>query len=149
MANKVYNVTGGMISRLHQGQVFKNFGELSQVLDILDDSGKPLTSNSKKSFLKELEAFATQNTDFVTDTDDSYNPETQPRKVPTQLVYASSQDTMDKLFYRYYKNFAKRMIAGDRDYFVCDMICDVAIQVYMNGKPYKALLTRDKVEAAL
>lgn len=95
------------------------------------------------------EAFATQNTDFVTDTDDSYNPETQPRKVPTQLVYASSQDTMDKLFYRYYKNFAKRMIAGDRDYFVCDMICDVAIQVYMNGKPYKALLTRDKVEAAL
>lgn len=57
MANKVYNVTGGMISRLHQGQVFKNFGELSQVLDILDDSGKPLTSNSKKSFLKELERY--------------------------------------------------------------------------------------------
>lgn len=57
MANKVYNVTGGMISRLHQGQVFKNFGELSHVLDILDDSGKPLTSNSKKSFLKELERY--------------------------------------------------------------------------------------------
>lgn len=57
MANKVYNVTGGMISRLHQEQVFKNFGELSQVLDILDDSGKPLTSNSKKSFLKELERY--------------------------------------------------------------------------------------------
>ena len=57
MANKVYNVTGGMISRLHQGQAFKNFGELSRVLDILDDSGKPLTSNSKKSFLKELERY--------------------------------------------------------------------------------------------
>ena len=57
MANKVYNVTGGMISRLHQGQVFKNFGELSQALDVLDDSGKPLTSNSKKSFLKELERY--------------------------------------------------------------------------------------------
>lgn len=41
------------------------------------------------------------------------------------------------------------MIAGDRDYFVCDMICDVAIKVYMKGKPYKALLTQDKVDAAL
>ena len=95
------------------------------------------------------EAFATQNTDFVTDTDSDYNPEMQPRQVPTQLVYASSQDTMDKLFYKYYKQFAKRMIAGDRDYFVCDMICDVAIKVYMKGKPYKALLTQDKVDAAL
>lgn len=95
------------------------------------------------------EAFATQNTDFVTSTDENFNPETEKRKVPTQLVYASSQDQVDKMFYKHYKNFAKRMIAGDRDYFVCDMICDTAIQTYMNGKPYVPLLTRDKVEAAL
>ena len=95
------------------------------------------------------EAFATQNTDFITDTSDSYNPETEPRRVPTQLVYASSQDTMDKMFYKHYKNFAKKMIAGDRDYFVCDMICDVAMKVFMQGKPYKPLLAQDKVDAAL
>ena len=95
------------------------------------------------------EAFATQNTDFVTDIDDSYNPDCEPRRVPTQLVYASSQDQMDKTFYKHYKNFSKRMLAGDRDYFVCDMICDTAMQVYMNGQPYKALLTQDKVDAAL
>ena len=29
------------------------------------------------------------------------------------------------------------------------MICDTAIQTYMNGKPYTPLLTKDKVEAAL
>lgn len=95
------------------------------------------------------EAFATQNTDFITDIDDNYNPEVEPRRVPTQLVYASSQDQMDKLFYRHYKNFAKRMLAGDRDYFVCDMVCDTAIQTFMNGKPYTPLLTQDKVDAAL
>lgn len=95
------------------------------------------------------EAFATQNTDFVTDIDDTYNPECEPRRVPTQLVYASSQDQMDKTFYKHYKNFSKRMIAGDRDYFVCDMVCDTAMQVFMNGKPYKALLTQDKVDAAM
>ena len=95
------------------------------------------------------EAFATQNTDFITSIEDNFNPETEKRKVPTQLVYASSQDQMDKTFYKHYKNFAKRMIAGDRDYFVCDMICDVAIETYMNGEPYIPLLTRSKVEAAL
>ena len=95
------------------------------------------------------EPFTTQDRDFVTDVDKSYNPEAQARQAPNQLVYASSQDTMDKLFYKYYKQFAKRMIAGDRDYFVCDMICDVAIHVYMNGEPYNALLSQDKVDAAL
>lgn len=95
------------------------------------------------------EAFATQNTDFITSTDDDFNPETEKRKVPTQLVYASSQDQVDKMFYKHYKNFAKRMIAGDRDYFVCDMICDTAIKTFMSGKPYVPLLTQDKVDSAL
>ena len=49
-------------------------------------------------------AYATQNTEFVTSTDDTYNPNLAPRKCPTQLIYASSQDTTDKLFYTYYRN---------------------------------------------
>ena len=95
------------------------------------------------------EAFATQNTEFKTSTDLSFNPDTEKRKCPTQLVYASSQDDMSKTFYRHYKNFAKHMLAGDRDYFVADMICDCAIKTYMNGKPYSPLLTQDKVDAAM
>ncbi len=95
------------------------------------------------------EAFATQNTDFATSTDDNYRPELEPRNVPTQLVYASSQDQMDKTFYKHYKNFAKRFIAGDRDYFVCDMICDTAMKTFMNGKQYTPLLTQAKVDAAM
>lgn len=95
------------------------------------------------------EAFATQSLDFVTSTEDDFNPETEKRKVPTQLVYASSQDQMDTTFYKHYKNFAKRMLAGDRDYFVADLPCDVAITTYMNGKPYAPLLSQDKVDAAL
>ena len=99
--------------------------------------------------LSVCEAFATQNTDFITSTDENYNPETEHRRVPTQLIYASSQDQMTTTFYRHYKNFAKRMLAGDRNYFVCDMICDTAIKTFMNGKPYTPLLTQDKVDAAL
>ena len=41
------------------------------------------------------------------------------------------------------------MLAGDRDYFVADMICDTAINTYMEGKEYVPLLTRSKVDAAM
>lgn len=104
---------------------------------------------SSDELISVCEAFATQNTEFKTSTDDSFNPETEKRKCPTQLVYASSQDDMTKMFYKHYKNFAIHMFAGDRDYFVADMICDCAITTYMNGRPYTPLLTRDKVDAAI
>lgn len=104
---------------------------------------------SSDELIAVCEAFATQNTEFKTSTDDSFNPETEKRKCPTQLVYASSQDDMTKMFYKHYKNFAKHMLAGDRDYFVADMICDCAINTFMNGKPYPPLLTKDKVDAAM
>lgn len=104
---------------------------------------------SSDELIAVCEAFATQNTEFVTSTDDNFNPETLKRKCPTQLVYASSQDDMSKIFYSHYKNFAKKMIAGDRDYFVADMICDTAIKTFMNGEPYIPLLTQDKVDAAM
>lgn len=41
------------------------------------------------------------------------------------------------------------MLAGNRDYFVVDMIADTAIQTYMNGKPYVPLLTQGKVDTAM
>lgn len=95
------------------------------------------------------EAFATQSTAFVTSTDASYNPELEPRRCPTQLVYASSQGDMSAMFYQHYKNFAKNMFAGDLSYFVCDMTCDVAINTYMNGMKYLPLLSRENVDTAL
>lgn len=95
------------------------------------------------------EAFATQSTDFITSTDDDYDPSLEPLQCPTQLVYASSQGSVDTLFYKHYKQFAKEMMKGNRDYFVCDFECSVAINTYMNGRKYIPLLTQDKVDAAL
>lgn len=95
------------------------------------------------------EAFALQKSDFASSTDEDFNPDTETRKIPLQLVYASSMSEMGKKFYSYYKNFAMKMLSGNRDYFVCDMICDVAIETYMEGKCYTPLLTRDKVEDAM
>lgn len=104
---------------------------------------------SSDELIAVCEAFATQNTEFKTSVEKGFNPDTLKRKCPTQLIYASSQDDMSKIFYHHYKNFSKKMLAGDRDYLVVDMICDTAIETYMDGKPYTPLLTRDKVDAAM
>ena len=95
------------------------------------------------------EAFGTQDSNFSTSTDDTYNPECEKRQVPNKFIYASSQNTNTTLFYKYYKDFSKRMLAGDRDYFVCDMICDTAIETYMNGKKYAPLLSQKVVDSAM
>lgn len=94
-------------------------------------------------------AFGAQDMDFKTSTDDNFDVRKQPKQIPVQVIYASSQDTMDTTFYKNYKDFAKQMISGNRDYFVCDMTCEVAMNVYMRGKPYQPLLSQDTVDAAL
>ena len=96
-----------------------------------------------------VEPFTTQDAEFRTNTNDDYDPDLVPQRVPNQIIYASSQDDMDTVFYQRYKDFAKYMLAGDRNYFVCDMPCDTAITVYMKGKEYKPLLQRSVVDAAV
>lgn len=96
-----------------------------------------------------VEPFATQSSEFETSIDDNYNPEIQPKKVPNQIIYASSQDTVDKYFYKKYRETAKRMIAGDNRYFCCDMTCETALNTYIHGNKYKPLFSRDKVDSAL
>ena len=94
-------------------------------------------------------AFGAQDMDFKTSTDDNYDVRKVPKQVPVQVIYASSQDSMDTTFYKNYKDFAKQMIAGNRDYFVCDMPCTTAIEVYMRGEPYQPLLSQATVDAAM
>lgn len=94
-------------------------------------------------------AFGTQDANFKTSTKQSYDPRKRPKQVPIQVVYASSQDGMDTVFYKNYKEYAKRMIAGDRDFFVCDMPCTTAFTVFVRGKEYPPLLSQDVVETAL
>lgn len=101
------------------------------------------------SLITICEAFGTQDSNFSTSTDELYTPEADKRQVPNKFIYTSSQNTDTTLFYKYYKDFAKRMLAGDKDYFVCDMICDTAIKTFMNGEPYLPLLSQKVVDTAM
>ena len=95
------------------------------------------------------EAFAVQDSSFTTSTDRNYDPSLEPLQPPSKLIYASSQDSIHTSFYKHYLEYAKRMLAGDRDYFVVDFTADVAMQTYMYGEPYLPLLTQEKVEQAM
>lgn len=126
-------------------------------------NGKPDTNRGKRATLvffdeaafcseeliKACEPFTAQKSDFSTDVNDDYDPTLEPLKCPNQLIYASSQGEDSALFYRYYRDFAKEMFAGNEKYFVSDMICDTAINVYVNGEKYTPLLTMEQVRAAL
>lgn len=102
-----------------------------------------------EELLAVAKAFGAQDMDFKTSTDEGFDIRKRPRQVPVQVVYASSQDTTDTIFYKNYKDFAKQMLAGNKDYFVCDMPCTTAMQVYMEGRPYPPLLTQATVDAAM
>lgn len=95
------------------------------------------------------EAFAVQDSGFTTSTKMNYDPTLQKLQPPTKLIYASSQDSVNTTFYKHYIEYTKRMLAGDRDYFVVDFTADIAMQTYMYGKPYVPLLTQAKVDQAM
>ena len=131
--------------------------------EIFTLNGKPDNNRSKRATLvffdeagfssDELiticEAFATQDTNFVTSTEDNFNIKTLRKKTPTQLIYASSASDVDKIFYRKYRDFAKQMFLGDRNYFCCDIPCDIPLAPMIDGKPAPPLLQQSKVDSAM
>lgn len=92
-------------------------------------------------------AFATQDTNFVTSTDDNFDPRTEKLKCPTQLIFASSMNDTDCLFYKKFKDYAINMFAGDsRNYFVTSMPCVIPLNPLMDGKPFPPLLKQSQID---
>jgi hypothetical protein len=92
-------------------------------------------------------AFATQSTDFVTSTDDGFDPRMEKMKCPTQLLFASSMNDTECLFYKKFRDYAMKMFMGDtKNYFVTSMPCDVPLAPLMDGKPFPPLLKQSQID---
>jgi hypothetical protein len=75
---------------------------------------------------------------------------TLPKEVANQLLYISSASSIDTPFYTKYRDFSKQMLLGNKDYFVCEVNCDVVIDGTVGGKVYPAsLLKKETVEAEM
>jgi len=104
---------------------------------------------SSEEIITISEAFATQNSDFSTSVDESFNRKAQFKKNPTQLIFASSASSTDTIFYQRYKEYAKKMIIGDNKYFVADIPCDIPLNPLLDGEPIDPLLKKEQVDNAL
>lgn len=73
-----------------------------------------------------------------------------PKQLPLQLIYASSAGDVEYPFYNKYVTFAKKMIMGDDNYFVCDLDVNVALHhSTVDGVKVKSHVTQEAVDKAM
>lgn len=100
-------------------------------------------------------AFAAVNKSFVSGKDrngkfiDPIRLRTFATNIPTQKFYISSASSRDTEFYRLYREFSKKQIMGDRDYFVIQADCDIVLSPTIHGEVVNSLLKRTDIETAL
>lgn len=112
-------------------------------LNIYDESGW-ITEN----YAVTTSGFCLQNADFKLGKD--VDTELLPKNIPNQVIYCSSASSVDSYFYSKYKEYSKMMLAGNKNYFVADLDCEVIINATNHGKKlYTPLLTKDKVDDAM
>lgn len=72
-----------------------------------------------------------------------------PSPVQNQLFYISSASSVDTEFYKLYRDFSKRMIMGDTDYFVAQIDCEIVLKPTKHGKLIAPLYSKSTIEAAM
>lgn len=72
-----------------------------------------------------------------------------PSNIPNQLFYISSASSTDTKFYKLYRDFSKRQLMGDPDYFVAHIDCEVAFKPTIRGETMEPLLTPGTVAAEM
>ena len=90
--------------------------------------------------------FITQEADFKLSTDEDFDLKLLRKEVPTQVIFASSAGDIDSRHAKLYKEYAIKMIAGDSNYFVADIPCDIPLAPLVDGEPAPPLLTKSQIE---
>ena len=72
-----------------------------------------------------------------------------PSNIPNQLFYISSASSTDTKFYKLYRDFSKRQLMGDPDYFVAHIDCEIAFKPTIRGEIMEPLLTPGTVAAEM
>ena len=142
-----YNLYNGSMTKTLNSNIDKKRGLRGNV--IFDECGF-LSSE----MLKVYAAFAIVNKSFATGkingkSIDANRSNSLPYKRPNQLFYISSASSTDTEFYRLYRDFSKRMLMGDPNYFVAQIDCEVAFNPTKRGEVVKPLLQRSTVESEM
>lgn len=101
--------------------------------------------NSSES-LGVIEAFGTTNANLQTSADDLFNSAILKDKVPKQFLYMSSASDTTTEFYNKFRNYSKRMLLGDSNYFVAQIDVNIPLNPTMDGKDFTPLLDKSLPE---
>lgn len=136
---KLYN--GSSVTSL-SGDVNNNRGKRSS-LNVYDESGW-----TSEEYVVATIPFLLQNSTFRLG--GNIDVGTFPKQIPNQRLFISSASSTDSYFYTLYKDYSKRMFLGDKNYFVCDLNCEVMINPLIDGKVYPvSLINPDEIEAEM
>lgn len=90
--------------------------------------------------------FLTQESNFKTSVNRGFDLKKSRKKVPNQVIWASSAGDADHLHAKTYKEYSLKMLAGDNDYFVADMPCDIPLNPMIDGEPTTPYLTQETID---
>lgn len=100
-------------------------------------------------------AFAIVNKDFKTGKDrdgnriDNIRLRTIPKEIPNQKFYISSASDVSTPYYVLFRDFSKKMLLGDKDYFVAVITCDIVLKPTLRGKVIKPLFNKSIIESEM
>ena len=107
------------------------------------------------NLIEVYKAFCAVDNSFATGFDESGNSidmvrlMAMPISPPKQIISVSSASSVDTEFYKMYRDYSKQMIAGDPDYFVANIDCELAMRPTIHNVPTVSALTRDMIEATM
>jgi hypothetical protein len=134
---KLFN--GSQVTSL-SGDIVNNRGKRSN-LNVYDESGW-----IQEDYVVATTPFLLQNSTFRLG--GNIDIDTFPKQVPNQRLFISSASDTDSYYYSLYKDYAKNMFLGDKNYFVADVNCELILNATYNGKKYPAsLINKDDIEA--
>ena len=70
-----------------------------------------------------------------------------PKEIPNQKFYISSASDTSTKYYSLYREFSKRMIMGDKDYFVANITCEVPLKPTIHGQLMAPLFEKSTIES--
>ena len=161
---EIKNAAGDGFSHSSNGFTYSLYnGSMTQTLNSNIDAKRGMRGTvifDESGFLsaemmKVYGAFAIVNKSFKTGKDrdgnliDPIRLRTFPTNIPNQKFYISSASSTDTEFYRLYREFSKRQLMGDPDYFVAHIDCEIAFHPTMHGEVISPLLMKSTVETEM
>lgn len=70
-----------------------------------------------------------------------------PKEIPNQKFYISSASDTSTKFYALFREFSKKMLIGDKDYFVADITCEVPLNPTIHGQLMAPLFDKTTIDA--